>query len=130
MTTMTQRHQHPTEPICPPWCAGHSAGYQGWEDRGEGAKTRNHCEDPVLVQCVRVKVCSVEQADRTMGPAAVEIFVDGRDGRGVATLAASRPGLRVAGLVNRERIGPPPGRAVQAGSTTGWPRLWLRRAGP
>lgn len=81
MTTMSHSTQHPTEAICPPWCAGHSAdGYQGWEDRGEGAVTRDHCEDPILVQCVGVEVCSVEQADRTMRPAVVEIFVDGHDG--------------------------------------------------
>ncbi|GAA0978171.1 hypothetical protein ENKNEFLB_02841 [Nocardioides aquaticus] len=80
MTITTHPTQRPTEAICPPWCAGHDGeGYQHWYETDD-ATLRDHCEDPVTVRCVGVEVCSVEQADRTMRPAVVEIFVDGHDG--------------------------------------------------
>lgn len=35
---MTAAAKRPTEPVCPPWCAGHDDRYQAWETDRSGRR--------------------------------------------------------------------------------------------
>lgn len=77
MTTTTHR---PTEAICPPYCQGHTGGFQSWEELVSGLGfIRSHYSPEIEVGPVSVSYGSEEHDSAGMKPARVDITI-GLDG--------------------------------------------------
>lgn len=78
MSAATVSTHRPTEPICPPWCAGHRGGYQGWEDMQPGL-LRDHAEEGTQVRNALVMCVQRENQDHSLEPSVVALYLDGTD---------------------------------------------------
>lgn len=66
-----------TEPICPPWCAGHDGqGHQDWELANGRTWERSHAEaEGVTVGPVRVTLDQIQHPDGMSAPVVV-VYAD------------------------------------------------------
>lgn len=71
----TAQIQHPTEAICPPWCAGHLGAYQGWETlSATGLQIRDHADHGATIGDITIEVAQVERGDHTLEPPVVSLY--------------------------------------------------------